>query len=127
MFFKHTFVAFLWALFILALCGLPGNGFPDLSFWQLLTFDKFAHAFVYAVLVVLLIVGFKKQRRFLALRYNAVKAAMLSSIAYGGIVEFLQQLIFIQRSGDLIDFFANTVGCVLGLFSFYLIYGWNTK
>ena len=122
MFLKHTYVAFLWALLILALCGLPGNEFPDLSFWRLLTFDKFAHAFVFSVLVVLLIVGFKKQRTFFFLRENAIKISFYSSIAYGGIVEILQQILFAGRSADLLDFLSNGLGCLVGLLCFYLIY-----
>jgi VanZ family protein len=127
MFLRHNTVGILWALFILALCGLPGGGFPDLSFWRLLTFDKFAHAFVFAVLVVLLIVGFKKQRTFPVLRYIAVKAAMAFSLIYGALVELLQKLIFIDRTGDLIDFIANSLGCFIGLLAFYLIYGKEVK
>jgi VanZ family protein len=122
MFLKHTFLPFLWAVFILALCGLPGKDFPDLSFWQLLTFDKFAHAFVFAVLVVLLIVAFKKQSKYYFLRQNAINTSLLSAIAYGGIVEILQQMLFSGRNADFLDFISNTIGCLVGLFCFYLIY-----
>jgi len=122
MFIKHTSLPFLWALFILALCGLPGQDFPDLSFWQLLTFDKFAHAFVFAILVIMLTVAFKKQRKFFFLREYAIKTAVLSSVTYGGAVELFQQALFIGRHADIFDFIANTIGCFLGLFSFYLIY-----
>ena len=122
MFLKHTFIPFLWALLILALCGLPGNEFPDLSFWQLLSFDKFAHAFVFAVLVVLLIVGLKKQRTYFFLRENAINTSLVYSVFYGGLVEVLQQLLFLERSADWVDFIANGIGCLIGLLSFYIIY-----
>jgi VanZ family protein len=122
MFLKHISLPFIWALFILALCGLPGHDFPDLSFWQLLTFDKFAHAFVFAVLAIMLIVAFKKQRKFFFLRENSIKTALISSILYGGVIELIQQAFFIGRYADIFDFIANTIGCFLGLFSFYLIY-----
>lgn len=127
MFLKHNIYGILWALLILALCGLPGRDFPDLSFWKLLTFDKFAHAFVFAVQVLLLIVGFKKQRTFPLLKYVAVKASLAISLSYGALVELLQQLVFTDRTADLLDFIANSLGCFLGLLGFYLIYGKDAK
>ena len=123
MFFKYNLPGIIWALLILVLCGLPGQDFPDLSFWKLLSFDKAAHAFVFAVLVLLLIIGFKKQYSFRNLRHHAIKIATTFSILYGGLIELLQGWVFIGRSADPFDFLANTIGCFTGLLLFYMIYG----
>ena len=77
MFLRHTFLAMFWALLILLLSALPGDDFPDLSFWSLLSFDKVVHAFFYAVLVELMIVGFIKQYTFRRLRFSAVTVSVI--------------------------------------------------
>ena len=125
MFFKYNLLAILWALFILALTALPGEDFPDLDFWSLLTFDKAAHMFVFTVLVLQLIVGFIKQYRFRQLRYKAVKVAFSIGIIYGALTELLQEFIFTDRNADIWDFVANFIGCILGVVGFRLIYGKN--
>lgn len=105
------------------LTALPGEDFPDLNFWSLLTFDKAAHMFVFAVLVLLLIIGFIKQYRFRQLRYIAVRTAVIIGIAYGALTELMQEFIFAGRSADVWDFAANTIGVLLGVIAFRLIYG----
>jgi hypothetical protein len=90
MFFRHTFLAIVWGILILLLSALPGQEFPDMSFWSLLSFDKVVHAFFYAVLVELMIVGFIKQYTFRRLRFSAVTVSMVFGIFFGGIIEFLQ-------------------------------------
>jgi VanZ family protein len=123
MFFKYNLIAILWALLILILTTLPGEDFPDLNFWSLLTFDKAAHMFVFAVLVLLLIIGFIKQYRFRQLRYIAVRTAFIIAVVYGALTELLQEFIFTDRNADLYDFIANVIGAVLGVIAFRLIYG----
>lgn len=114
MFLKYNLPAFLWALVILGLTLVPGSVMPDLSFWKLLSFDKVAHMFVFAVLVFRLSVGFYKQYRFRILRYHALQSAFIISVIYGGLLELLQGLLLADRHPDIIDFIANTIGCVAG-------------
>ena len=123
MFLRHNLPGIIWAITILALCGIPGDHLPDLSIWELLSFDKVAHAFVFALLVVFLLIGFKKQFTYPWLRYNAKKTALIFSISYGGLIELFQGTVFAGRTTDVIDFIANTLGCFLGLLLFRLIYG----
>jgi len=123
MFFRYNLSGMLWAVFILILYGLPGHDFPDLSFWELLSFDKFIHAFMFAVLVLLLIVGFKKQYSFIGLRYDSIKIAVIVAFIYGSLLEFFQEILFVERYSDWLDFTANSAGCLLGVAGFYLVYG----
>ncbi len=125
MFFRHTFLAIVWGLLILLLSALPGQEFPDMSFWSLLSFDKVVHAFFYAVLVELMIVGFIKQYTFRRLRFSAVTVSMVFGIFYGGVIEFLQATVFTGRQGDVMDWIADTIGCLIGMLVFYAIYGRN--
>lgn len=123
MFIKYNLFPVFWALLILVLTALPGQDFPDLSFWSLLTFDKAAHMFVFAVLVLQVIIGFIKQYRFRLLRYTAVRMAFVIGVSYGAFTELLQEFIFTGRNADYMDFVANFIGAILGVVAFRLIYG----
>jgi glycopeptide antibiotics resistance protein len=101
--------SFIWALFIAFLCGLPGKDIPHISFLELLSFDKFVHASVFFVLVMLINKAFRKTPN----RKNAMAFALCVSIPYGGILEILQQELFEDRTADLFDFIANSSGCLL--------------
>ncbi|MCB0397085.1 MAG: VanZ family protein [Flavobacteriales bacterium] len=123
MLFRHFAFPVFWALLILGLCGLPGDELPDSDLWDLLSFDKAAHAILFAVLVSSLIVAFSKQHPFYALRYHARSTAVIIGFVYGTLIEGLQLIIFSQRSGDLMDMMANGIGCLAGLIMFYTVYG----
>src|ERR687893_655891 len=108
MFFRYNVFGIGWAFIILLLILMPGKDMPDTDIWQLLTFDKFAHFFVFAILVFLLIIGFIKQHDYIWLRFNAVKGALLVSISYSFVLELAQSLIA-GRTFDLTDLLANTI------------------
>lgn len=40
---------------------------------------------------------------------------ILLCISYGGLIEIMQAKIFSNRSGDWLDFIANSFGCLMGL------------
>jgi VanZ family protein len=40
-------------------------------------------------------------------------------VAYGGMLEIMQATVFSNRSGDWLDFIANSFGCLMGLVVFY--------
>ncbi|MFY9308927.1 MAG: VanZ family protein [Bacteroidia bacterium] len=115
MFFKYTWWSMLWALIILILCGIPGRDIPHISFLELLSFDKFVHAGIFMVLVVLTIRGFTLQKNFPKLQASAKAAACISCIVYGGLLEVMQGTLFEGRSADIYDFIANSFGCIVGL------------
>lgn len=121
MFLKHNFSAFLWALLILLLCGIPGKDLPDLSFLDSLSFDKFVHFLLFAVLVVLTIKGFKKQSTFLFLEKYAKITSVAIATIYGGLTEILQGIVFVDRKASIYDFFANFIGCLMGMLLFNFI------
>jgi glycopeptide antibiotics resistance protein len=118
---RYNFFTIAWALLILALTLTPGNSMPDLSIWDLISFDRFAHLFVFGVLVLLMSIGLTKQYTSLFLRFNAAKLAFLLSFGFSLIVELLQHLIP-GRLVEINDLIANTSGCLMGSLVFYLIY-----
>lgn len=116
MFIKHTKWAMLWALIILILCGIPGRDIPHISFLELLSFDKFVHAGIFFILILLVIRGFLLQTNFSNLQHHAKFIAFIICIIYGGSLEIMQGTLFVERSADVFDFIANSVGCLVGLF-----------
>lgn len=123
MFFRHTKWAQLWALFILVLCGIPGRDIPHISFLELLSFDKFVHAGIFFVLILLSIRGFSLQTKFQTIQTYSKSFSFVFCVIYGGLMEIMQGTIFIGRSADVFDFIANSFGSVMGL----VFYNWIEK
>ncbi|MFA0962387.1 VanZ family protein [Roseivirga sp. BDSF3-8] len=121
MFFRFNFFGIIWAVIILFLTLTPGADMPYTDIWSLFRFDRFAHLFVFAILVLLLTVGFRKQYSFHLLRNNNVRIALGVSVLYGITLELLQGAIP-GRSLELIDFVANTLGSLGGTGIYFLIY-----
>jgi VanZ family protein len=118
MFLKHFKWSLLWALFILILCGMPGKDIPHISFLELISFDKFVHASIFFVLILLTIRGFKLQTAYPFLKKKSKISATIFCINYGGILEIMQGTLFQDRSADVYDFIANSIGCFIGLIAY---------
>lgn len=120
---KSQWPGILWSIIILVLTGLPGNYFPQVTtFWDWLAPDKAVHLFIFGVLTFLLLLGHRKQYPLKKFRYRPVVFTITVSILYGGLTEFLQSNVFINRDGNVYDFLANTLGCLLGALVFYLAF-----
>jgi VanZ family protein len=117
----------VWAAIILFLSLTPSNQMPEINIWALLSFDKAAHLFFYALLALQLIIAFKKQNSVYTLKYSAVSSAFLLSTCYGVLTEVLQYYMFAGRSADYLDIIANTIGVISGCVSFYVIYNQPVK
>ena len=81
----------------------------------LLSPDKFAHAFVYGVLVILILYGLKRAAIF---SKKNIWLAVLGSATYGFSMELIQYAFFPGRCFEMGDNFANITGCFLGLLFF---------
>ena len=123
-FWRHNISAVLWALLILALCGVPRNAVPETT---LIGVDKVVHCGLYALFGLILIVGFSKQQQYKTLRERAVGIAIGVGVFYGILIEVLQGTVFTTRSLELLDMLANTTGAFIGVALFYLIYGRPTS
>ena len=123
MFWKYNLPAISWALLILLLCGLPGDKIPEITFLEWLRPDKIVHLILFGVLSFLFLKGFTKQNQYPFINKNAGKIALIICISYGGIIEILQNLVFIHRIGDIRDAAANAVGAVFGLWIYNRYFG----
>lgn len=101
-----------WTLVILALCSMPGRAIPQISWLELLSFDKFVHASIFFVEQLLLM-------RALQLSVKGYQwFALAFTVSYGGALELMQYYVFSERSGDVLDFIANATGAFVGLLLF---------
>ena len=120
---RHLFFPILWTIIIGILTGLPGNSFPNMSLWALLSFDSFAHCFVFAVFTFLWSVALCKQTRRPLLRHRGHYIAAGIGIIYGFLIEILQYMVYVGRSAEWADIIADTLGCIAGWALFTIIYG----
>ncbi|HWY37204.1 MAG TPA: VanZ family protein [Bacteroidia bacterium] len=104
----------LWTLIIFALCSMPGKAIPKISWLELLSFDKFVHASIFFVEQVL----FMRALSYLNKKNLYGIMALLFCMAYGGSLELMQYYIFSSRSGDVLDFIANSTGALTGFLLF---------
>ena len=94
---------------------MPGKDIPHISFLELLQFDKLVHASVFFILTFLLVKAYKKPEASIKVQNHPFTIAASLAIAYGGLLEILQGLVFIDRTADVFDFIANSIGALLAV------------
>jgi VanZ family protein len=119
---RHYLFPVAWTVIIGVLTGLPGNSFPNMSLWALLSFDSFAHAVVFAVFTFLWSVALCKQTAIPFLRRRGEWIAAMAGIGYGLFIEALQATLYVGRSAEWTDMIADALGCMAGLLLFKLVY-----
>ena len=101
----------LLAIVIVLLSLLP---IPDVKMpVQVPLADKWTHMVMYGVLTLAIWMDYKRSHK----KYNAWRLlilAFLAPIAMGGILELMQAYLTTCRSGEWLDFVANTIGVCLG-------------
>jgi VanZ family protein len=105
----------LWAFFIALLCGMPGKDIPQISWLEWISFDKWVHAGMFFILNFLFFKSYLQQKQSRENLQNSILYFAIACILYGGILELLQGLIFIDRSADMSDFAANSFGVILSV------------
>ena len=97
---------------------MPGKSIPKVNWLELLSFDKFVHASIFFVEELLLIRALinLSENDFLYKNYKWISASFC--IVYGGVLEIMQYTIFSERSGDILDFIANSTGVIISLLTY---------
>jgi len=113
---KKSIPFVFWTLVIFTLCSVPGKSIPKVNWLEFVSFDKFVHAsmfFVEELFLIRVLINFP-ENSFWHKNYKSVST--LFCIIYGGSLEIMQYTIFLERSGDVLDFIANSTGVITGLF-----------
>lgn len=72
------------------------------------------HVFIFGVYFLLQGRGFLLQTRFPFLQKRAILITVIISLGLGAATELIQQYIVPMRDGNIYDFIADSVGCMLG-------------
>jgi TRAP-type uncharacterized transport system fused permease subunit len=102
-------LAFVWALIILALCAIPGQYIPSVSFLELLSIDKWVHAGIFFVLFSLISIYIHAHKRSPLWLWIFFGLCVL----YGIMLEYMQATVFSNRSADWQDMVANSFGALM--------------
>lgn len=117
---KRFIPGVICGIIILILTGLPGSCFPRVpTFWQWISPDKIVHIIMFGTQAAAVLWGYrddyvsdeKKRSRLIVI-------ALSVTIVYSGLTEHWQNVIFINRSGNIYDFLADAAGAVLGVIIF---------
>ncbi len=120
-FLKNHWKSIAWAVFILLLCGIPGNQINKVKLIDIPHFDKVVHLFFYFTFALLLISENNSQKQQQQVTIKAILIAGLISMSYGILIEILQKVVFINRGAEIWDVVANTFGFILATGSYKLV------
>ena len=122
---RHIYPGLICGVIIMILCGLQGSCIPKVrTFWEWLSPDKMVHTVMFACFAFSIMFGYRKEycEREKAYRVNLQLITLFISVSYAALTEVLQAHVFIGRCGSVYDFFADVIGCVLGIFIFKIIF-----
>ena len=122
---RYYLPAILWILLVLYLCTIPGDELPKDPFFEKIHIDKIVHLALFGCTVLLLCLGYYRHKGHisqLALTFIAIIAAF-----YGLAIEYIQKYFAVNRSFDMSDVAADTIGAILGIIAFKLVRKWWLK
>lgn len=123
MFRKPLLPGVLWTIIIGILMLTPGNYIPKVStFLDCIGPDKIVHLFVFGTYTILLAEGFYKLSKSLVLKRNPMLFSLLSGMIFAFLTEIMQAFIISGRNGNVYDFIADVIGCLLGILFWKIIH-----
>lgn len=121
---KFSFtLAFIWTLVILIGCLTSSKNIQSVDI-PILGYDKVLHALLYFALVILWLFYFYVTKTLSTKKYFLV---FLSCFFYGVLIEVLQHVLTQDRTADVFDVLANTLGLLLGLLTFKQLIKFRSK
>ena len=106
--------AIIWFIIVMALMCTPGSDLPKVDDWfQRLYVDKWIHAFLFGVLTYLFMYPIKRSSFSIKEKIQFFIRISLALSIWGLTIEFIQKYYVPNRSFDLWDWAADTVGIVI--------------
>jgi VanZ family protein len=102
---------------------LPGNDLEGSSWWETYKIDKLVHIIAFAVLALSSSITLSKLRVLIDTNYRLMTLILVVCTIFGTILEFLQQVLRVGRSAELLDIVADCIGLLLGFVIFRIVYG----
>jgi VanZ family protein len=108
----YSFIpAAVWLIITFILLTLPGSDIPKSNFFDLVYFDKWVHIGMFGLLMILWSYPFIKAERATKKTLFLIGGLI---IAYGVSMEFVQKYFAVERSFDVFDMLADSVGVFIG-------------
>lgn len=107
---------FLWMCLLLYLSLRPDIKGPGI---EIPYFDKIAHLGFYFVASFLFLYFIERTSLNKLCKTIKVFINLFFHMLLGGLIEFTQHYYVSGRSGEIEDFFANSIGVVVGIFLYY--------
>ena len=101
-------LAIIWSVFLIIISSMPGSTVREIGFMGIKNIDKIGHFLMYAGFTYLWSVVLWKEYNFKLFWMPPVVVAII----LGVILEFLQGAFFSERSFEIADIVANTLGAV---------------
>ena len=106
-------IAIIWVIIIAFLHFVPSSSVPDFSLTFFFHLDKLIHVILFMFGVYFFAIAYKEKQKNMFLC-----PIIISFILYGGLLEFMQGIIFKNRISDIYDFIADIIGVFIGVFIF---------
>lgn len=114
---KISFYNFLpgiaWFFIVLVLICMPGRDLPGNSFLEKIQFDKFVHACMFGLMVILFVRPIAQSALAIASKRKYYIQITVITILWGLATEFIQKYLVAGRTFDLWDFVADAVGGII--------------
>ena len=117
---KHYVWALLWAAVILVLCSLPSATTDSVPKFP--GIDKLVHTGFFFVFTVLLYYGAIRRAGTSGPSWRISIRVIAFSFLFALFTEYLQWKIFIYRSAEAWDLFADAVGTGMGVFAYLILH-----
>jgi VanZ family protein len=122
---RYYIPAILWIILILVLCTLPGKDIPHTGWFSLKNLDKLVHFGMFGGTVFFLALGYYRHKKHIPALMLFI--FVLLAAFYGLTIEFVQKYYTVDRSFDMQDAAADTLGAIAGVWAFKLFRRWFMK
>ena len=114
--FSQYWKTIVWFAIVFFLSTMKVPDVPRIPLIDIPHFDKIIHFLMYFILATIwMIDDYKKRKLFRTLNLIITFA---SAVLYGALLELVQKIIVQNRSGDILDVFANMMGAIFALILF---------
>ncbi len=111
---KYPFTpAIFFLIATIILLTIPGSSIPKSGLFGIQHLDKFVHIGIFTLLCILFDLPFKRFSISIARKRNWFITITVLGICFGIAMEFVQKYWAINRSFELGDIVADSVGCIL--------------
>lgn len=122
--FKRFWPGIIWFVVLMVLICTPGNHLPSSKFLIEISFDKMVHVGVFAILAWLFYYPIAKTDWPKAVKHHYLIKICVSTIIWGLATELIQRYFIPNRSFDLADWLADSMGAVL---AFAVVKWWPVR